>query len=72
MDTPVAVDRRAEALGRTREDIAAERDARVPLPGRMGNGWDVAHAALFRACDEARFITGIEMPVDGGSLARLD
>lgn len=71
MDTPMAVDRRVEALGRTREAIAAERDARVPLLGGMGNGWDVAHAALFLASDEARFITGIEMPVDGGSLARV-
>ncbi|NKB59891.1 MAG: SDR family oxidoreductase [Alphaproteobacteria bacterium] len=71
MDTPMAVDRRVEALGRTREDIAAERDAKVPLLGKMGNGWDVAYAALFLASDEARFITGIEMPVDGGSLARV-
>ncbi len=71
MDTPMAVDRRVESLGRAREDIAAERDARVPLLGKMGNGWDVAHAALFLASDEARFITGIEMPVDGGSLARV-
>jgi NAD(P)-dependent dehydrogenase (short-subunit alcohol dehydrogenase family) len=71
MDTPMAVDRRVETLGRSREDIAAERDARVPLLGKMGNGWDVANAALFLASDEARFITGIEMPVDGGSLARV-
>ncbi len=71
MDTPMAVDRRVEALGRTREDIAAERDARVPLLGKMGTGWDVAHAALFLASDDANFITGIEMPVDGGSLARV-
>lgn len=71
MDTPMAVDRRVEALGRTREDIAAERDARVPLLGKMGTGWDVAKAALFLASDDAQFITGIEMPVDGGSLARV-
>ena len=71
MDTPMAVDRRVEALGRTREDIAAERDAKVPLLGKMGTGWDVAHAALFLASDDAGFITGIEMPVDGGSLARV-
>lgn len=71
MDTPMAVDRRVEALGRTRADIAAERDARVPLLNRMGTGWDVAHAALFLASDEAAFVTGIEMPVDGGSMARV-
>ena len=71
MDTPMAVDRRVEALGRTRDDIAAERDAKVPLLGKMGTGWDVAHAALFLASDEAGFVTGIEMPVDGGSMARV-
>lgn len=71
MDTPMAVDRRVEAMGRTREDIAAERDAKVPLLNKMGTGWDVAHAALFLASDEAGFVTGIEMPVDGGSMARV-
>ncbi|MBE11238.1 MAG: 3-oxoacyl-ACP reductase [Rhodospirillaceae bacterium] len=71
MDTPMAVDRRVEATGRTREDIAAERNARVPLLNRMGTGWDVAHAALFLASDDAGFITGVELPVDGGSLARV-
>ena len=71
MDTPMAVDRRVETLGRTREDIAAERDAKVPLLNKMGTGWDVAHAAVFLASDEAGFITGIELPVDGGSLARV-
>ena len=67
----MAVDRRVEALGRTREDIAAERDSKVPLLNKMGTGWDVAHAALFLASDEAGFVTGIEMPVDGGSMARV-
>jgi NAD(P)-dependent dehydrogenase (short-subunit alcohol dehydrogenase family) len=71
MDTPMAVDRRVEAMGRTRDDIAAERDAKVPLLNKMGTGWDVAHAALFLASDEAGFVTGIEMPVDGGSMARV-
>lgn len=31
-----------------------------------GTGWDVAHAAVFLASDEARWITGIILPVDGG------
>ena len=34
--------------------------------GRMGDAWDVAHAALFLASDEAKYITGVELPVDGG------
>ena len=46
-------------------------NARVPLLNRMGTGWDVAHAALFLASDDAGFITGVELPVDGGSLARV-
>jgi NAD(P)-dependent dehydrogenase (short-subunit alcohol dehydrogenase family) len=71
MDTPMAVDRRADAFGRPREEIAAERDAKVPLGGRMGTGWDVAHAALFLASDEAGFITGVALPVDGGSSCRI-
>ena len=42
------------------------RNARVPLRGKMGTAWDTAHAALFLASDEANFITGVLLPVDGG------
>ena len=70
MDTPMAVDRRAEAWGRPRAEVAAERDAKVPL-GHMGTGWDVAYAALFLASDEAKFITGVALPVDGGKTSRI-
>ncbi|KAA8641840.1 hypothetical protein EYZ11_011258 [Aspergillus tanneri] len=41
------------------------RDAQVPM-GRMGDAWDVANAALFLVADEARYITGQEIVVDGG------
>jgi NAD(P)-dependent dehydrogenase (short-subunit alcohol dehydrogenase family) len=71
MDTPMAVDRRAEAWDRPREDIAAERDAKIPLLGKMGDAWDVAFAALFLASDEAKFITGAALPVDGGRGLRV-
>jgi NAD(P)-dependent dehydrogenase (short-subunit alcohol dehydrogenase family) len=71
MDTPMAVDTRARASGRPRTDVAAERDARVPLRGRMGTAWDVANAALFLASDEAAFITGVALPVDGGALVKI-
>ena len=37
--------------------------------GRMGTAWDVAHAALFLASDEARYITGVDLMVDGGLVA---
>jgi NAD(P)-dependent dehydrogenase (short-subunit alcohol dehydrogenase family) len=71
MDTPMAVDTRARASNRSRAEVAAERDARVPLRGRMGTAWDVANAALFLASDEANFITGVALPVDGGALVRV-
>ena len=35
----------------------------------MGDAWDVANAALFLASDEARYITGVVLPVDGGTVA---
>jgi NAD(P)-dependent dehydrogenase (short-subunit alcohol dehydrogenase family) len=41
------------------------RDAQVPM-GRMGDAWDVANAALFLASDESKYVTGIELVVDGG------
>ena len=71
MDTPMAVDTRARVSGRSRAEVAAERDARVPLRGKMGTAWDVANAALFLASDEAAFITGVALPVDGGAQAKI-
>jgi NAD(P)-dependent dehydrogenase (short-subunit alcohol dehydrogenase family) len=71
MDTPMAVDTRARASGKTRAEVAAMRDARVPLRKKMGTAWDVANAALFLASDEAGFITGVALPVDGGALVNI-
>ena len=71
MDTPMAVDTRARISGRSRAEIAALRDAEVPLRRRMGTAWDVANAALFLASDEANFITGVALPVDGGALVKI-
>jgi NAD(P)-dependent dehydrogenase (short-subunit alcohol dehydrogenase family) len=71
MDTPMAVDTRARVSGKSRAEIAAMRDAKVPLRGKMGTPWDVANAALFLASDEANFITGAALPVDGGALVRI-
>jgi NAD(P)-dependent dehydrogenase (short-subunit alcohol dehydrogenase family) len=72
MNTPMAVDTRARASGKSRAEIAAARDARVPLRHRMGTAWDVANAALFLASDEANFITGVALPVDGGALVNVN
>jgi NAD(P)-dependent dehydrogenase (short-subunit alcohol dehydrogenase family) len=66
IDTPMAVDTRARVTGKSRAEIAAMRDARVPLRRRMGTAWDVANAALFLASEEANFITGVALLVDGG------
>jgi NAD(P)-dependent dehydrogenase (short-subunit alcohol dehydrogenase family) len=71
MDTPMAVDTRARTSNRSRADVAAERDAKVPLRHKMGTAWDVANAALFLASDEAQFITGVALPVDGGALVKI-
>jgi len=67
MDTPMAVDTRAREWNRSREDVAAERNAKVMLGGKMGTGWDVAYAALYLASDEAKFVTGVTLPIDGGA-----
>jgi NAD(P)-dependent dehydrogenase (short-subunit alcohol dehydrogenase family) len=70
MNTPMAVDTRAREFKKTRAEVEAERDAKVPLRKKMGTGWDVANAALFLASDEANFITGVTLPVDGGASVR--
>jgi NAD(P)-dependent dehydrogenase (short-subunit alcohol dehydrogenase family) len=72
MDTPMAVDTRARASGKSRAEVAAARDKRVPLRHKMGTAWDVANAALFLASDEANFITGVALPVDGGALVHIN
>jgi NAD(P)-dependent dehydrogenase (short-subunit alcohol dehydrogenase family) len=70
MNTPMSVENRIGVLGATREAVVAERDSHVPLRGKMGTGWDVAYAALFLASDEAQFITGVKLVVDGGQRLR--
>ncbi len=70
MNTPMAVDTRAREFKKTRAEVEAERDSKVPLRKKMGTGWDVANAALFLASDEANFITGVTLPVDGGASVR--
>jgi NAD(P)-dependent dehydrogenase (short-subunit alcohol dehydrogenase family) len=71
LDTPMAIDAWAAKLELPREQIRAQRDALVPLRAKMGSGWDVAYASLFLHSDEAGFITGAVLPVDGGQLTRI-
>ncbi len=68
MHTPL-VERLAEKYaGGDYEGFVNKRHNQVPV-GRMGDAWDVAHAALFLASDEARYITATELVVDGGITA---
>lgn len=71
MNTPMAIEGISQARGVDREALIRQRDAQVPLRGKMGTAWDVAYAALFLASDEARFITGVALAVDGGQSARI-
>ena len=71
MNTPMAIETISQVRGVDRERLIRERDAQVPLGEKMGTAWDIAHAALFLASDEAKFITGVVLPVDGGQSARI-
>jgi len=71
IDTPMAIERRARERGVDRDVIRRERDAQVPLRNKQGSAWDVAAAAVFLASDEANFITGVILPVDGGMSVRI-
>jgi NAD(P)-dependent dehydrogenase (short-subunit alcohol dehydrogenase family) len=70
MNTPMAIEGISAARGIDRAELIAQRDAMVPLGRTMGTAWDVANAALFLASDEARFVTGVLLPVDGGQSVR--
>lgn len=65
MNTPMAIENRVTDTV-TRGEVIAGRDRRVPLGRKMGTAWDVANASLFLHSDEARFITGVHLHVDGG------
>jgi NAD(P)-dependent dehydrogenase (short-subunit alcohol dehydrogenase family) len=71
MDTPMAIERRANERNVTRDTVREERDRAVPLRHKMGSGWDVAYAALYLASDEANFVSGAILPVDGAQSARV-
>jgi NAD(P)-dependent dehydrogenase (short-subunit alcohol dehydrogenase family) len=71
MNTPMAIEGISKARGISKQQLIEARDAQVPLRGRMGTAWDVAQAALFLASDDANFITGALLPVDGGQAAKI-
>jgi len=72
MHTPlVEVRLAAQRAGGDVDALLKQRQSRIPM-GWMGDGRDTANAVLFLASDEARFITGTEVVVDGGMTARCD
>ncbi|HEV8525021.1 MAG TPA: SDR family oxidoreductase [Terriglobales bacterium] len=64
VDTPLIYREISSQYGSV-EEMRAARNRAVPT-GKMGTAWDIAHAAVFLASDEAAFITGVCLPVDGG------
>ena len=71
MNTPMIVEPLKDAYAEGDVDKMVEmRDAQCPM-GHMGDAWDVAHAALFLASDEAKYITATELVVDGGLTAQI-
>lgn len=68
MDTPHIYEQ-ISGFYRDREEMVAARNKLSPT-GRMGDGWDIANAAVFLASDQAKFINGVELLVDGGMHVR--
>lgn len=69
MHTPLVEHRLAKTIaGGDLAALIAKRNAAVPM-GHMGTAWDIAHAVLFLVSEEARYITGTEIVVDGGMTA---
>ena len=71
LNTPIAIEGMAKATGTNKKDIIKFRNRLVPLKGGMGDAWDTAYAALFLTSDEAKFITGAILPVDGGQSSKI-
>jgi NAD(P)-dependent dehydrogenase (short-subunit alcohol dehydrogenase family) len=65
IETPMAMEGIAERANIAKDDLKRMRDGAVPMK-HMGEAWDVARAALFLASDEAKYVTGVVLPVDGG------
>jgi len=68
MNTPMIVEPYKHVYASV-DDMIAKREAMVPM-GKMGTAWDVAHASLFLASDDAKYVTGALLPVDGALTCR--
>jgi NAD(P)-dependent dehydrogenase (short-subunit alcohol dehydrogenase family) len=70
MNTPMIVEPLKGVYGGDVEEMMTIRNRQCPT-GKMGDAWDVAHAALFLASDEAKYITGAQIVVDGGISCKM-
>lgn len=70
MDTP-HIYQQISGFYRNTDEMVVARNRMSPT-GKMGDGWDIANAAVFLASDEARYINGVELLVDGGLHARCN
>ncbi|MGZ3253045.1 MAG: SDR family NAD(P)-dependent oxidoreductase [Burkholderiaceae bacterium] len=71
MKTPFVVEPLKDIYGGGNVNAMMDkRDNQCPM-GHMGDAWDVAHAALYLASDEAKYITAAELVVDGGITAKF-
>jgi NAD(P)-dependent dehydrogenase (short-subunit alcohol dehydrogenase family) len=70
MDTPMGIEYHHKASGTPRDELRRQRSANVPMK-RMGTPWETAAAALFLASDDASYITGAVLPLDGGMHTRV-
>ena len=70
IDTPMAIEGFHKVTGTPRDTLRKQRDAQVPM-GRMGTAWETAKVAVFLASDEASYVTGAVIPVDGGLQTRV-
>ncbi|MFC1957003.1 SDR family NAD(P)-dependent oxidoreductase, partial [Chloroflexota bacterium] len=70
INTPMVVESLTQTFGGDVNDMMKKRDRLCPT-GKQGEPWDVAHAALFLVSNEAKYITGTFLVVDGGVLSTL-